>query len=676
MSSDIKFICKQGSRSEHRPPFSYALEILGTNKDLFMEFLTLPKPKRASFINPVLNDKLSKCESKGAANSGQGSTYDRYLENMDRNGQYSSETSFMAQPDKIVILKPASLDIKCSDKESCHCSSLPDDKKSRGKILKAKPASISLKEMKSKLKNTFAGTRKGPSQFFMDDNFHGLITSRSNFKVGECNCRQADTNNSFSLSENVEIKDILCKRPWLKSIKGPDIVYMSNTVRTKLDFPSVSLSRKQEFDVIFEPRRHLSTRVKYITEREILMKKKFQVTLEKFLSSPDHDFLLINPRMNGQCCPGSAHMRFSPFSNSRTRNPSRTNKEVTSWDDFKIYGGIENLERKTSPSWIRSTVDQAHDTIIDAINNMNGMSMIEELSFIQHPELTHSELLSEINSGDDVKTRQKIDGIKQEIHLMNSLSENEILVPTEDDTSSNPSYSGQLNISGSIKYQAENQTPVSVLEPFLIDGSISSQSILLQTADQESVQPPRLDFEEQTSESVPRNPQTNASSSMNGNNYTLHYVKMVLQASCLNWDRLLAMKPPHQELLDPSLFYEVEFLPVDSATDPKLLFDHINEVLLHMYPCHFYFPPWMAFAKPKMVHLPLVEAVLYEIMRQADYYLLPRTEKRTLNQIISKDVVNARSWLDLRFDTEQIVVDISEEVLEESVIDIILEFLI
>lgn len=672
MLSERKFIYKQGSRSEHRP-FSYALEILSTNKDLFMEFLPGPKPKIASrFIHPVLNDKLSACEREGATDLRHGSTGGH---------QYSLETGFKDHPDKIVILKPASVDIKYSDSVTCRCSSLPAYKRSRGKILKAKPASFSLREMERKLKNAFAGTRKEPNQSFMDGNSHKLGTSRSIFKVGGCNCREVDTKDSFIFSKNVEIKENQCNKPWLKSIVGPDIVCMSNTVCKKLDFPSVSLSRKQEFDVIFEPRRHLSTRVKNITEIEILMKKKSPKTLEKILSSPDHDFWLINPRMNDQYCPDSAQMRFSPFSNSLTRSPSSPNNEVTSWVDFKIYDSIEILETKTSSSWIRSTVDQAHDTVIAETNDMNCKSMMEEMSCIQHPELSYSELLSEINSGDVVKTRQRIDRINvhedngNEFHLMDSLSENEILVPTVDDVPSTPSFSYQLKMSDSIKYQ-EHQSPISVLVPFFTDDSISPQSILLQTADKEPVQPLRLDFEEHSSESIPQNPQTNASSSMNENNYISRYVHLVLQASCLNWEVLLAMKPPHQELFDPFLFDEVEFLPVDSTTDPKLLFDHINEVLLQMHRCHFYFPPSMAFAKPKTVHLPLVEAVLYEIMREADFYLLPRTEKRTLNHIISKDVANSRSWLDIGLDTEQIVDDVSEEVLKDSVLDTILEFLI
>ncbi|XP_075508571.1 uncharacterized protein LOC142545331 [Primulina tabacum] len=667
MFSDRKFIYKQGP-SEHRP-FSYALEILSSNKDLFMEFLPGPKTKIARFINPVLNDKLSECESEGATGFAQRSMNDHYLKNIDHKGQYSSETSFKAHPDKIVILNPASTDIKYSHNVTCHCSSLLAYKKSRGKIPKARPASFSLKEMKRKLKNTFIGTRTEPNPFFMDGDSRKLATGRSIFKVGDFNCCEVETKDSFSFSKNVEIKETLFKKPWLKSIKGPDIVCMSNTLRKKLDFPSVGLSRKQEFDVMFEPKRHVSPRVNHVTEIEISMKKKSPNTLEQIISSPDPDVWLINRRMNGQYCPGSAQMRFSPFSNSLTLSPSRPNKEVTSWDDFKIYDGFEILERKTSSFSIPSTVDQAHDTAIAATNYMNCKSMIEDKSCNQHPGLSYSEFLIEINSDDVIKTRQRIDRIKD------PLSKNEISVPAVDEVPSTPSFSYQLSMSDSINYQEEHQSPVSVLEPFFTD-SISPQSILLQTADPEPVQPLHLDFEECSSESIPQNPQTNASSSVNEDNDISRYVHLVLQASYLNWDHLSAMKPPHQEVLDPSLFDEVEFLPVDSTTDPKLFFDHINEVLLQIYLCHFYFPPSMAFVKPKMVHFPLAEAVLSEIMREADFYQLPQSQKRTLDQIISNDVTNSRSWLDIRLDTKQIVNDVSEEVLEESILDIILEFLI
>lgn len=151
-------------------------------------------------------------------------------------------------------------------------------------------------------------------------------------------------------------------------------------------------------------------------------------------------------------------------------------------------------------------------------------------------------------------------------------------------------------------------------------------------------------------------------------------MQLVLQASCLTWDQLSEIRSPPEELLHASLFDEVEFPPADCYYDPKLLFDHINEVLLEIYKCHFCSPPRLAFTKRKIRSGPLAELVLDGIMTEAEFYLLPTTEKRTLDQLVSKDVANCRSWLDVRLDTEQIVIEISQDVLEESILDILLEF--
>lgn len=154
----------------------------------------------------------------------------------------------------------------------------------------------------------------------------------------------------------------------------------------------------------------------------------------------------------------------------------------------------------------------------------------------------------------------------------------------------------------------------------------------------------------------------------------MQYAQLLLEASNLNWDHLSQVSYPPVELLHESLFNEVDLPPLDCYYDPKLLFDHINEVLMEMYKFHCCSPYWVPFIMPRIMSTPLVEVVLDEIMAEAEFYLLPMTEKRTLDQIVTKDVMKCRSWLDVRLDTERIVIDISDDVLLESIVDIVLEF--
>lgn len=193
------------------------------------------------------------------------------------------------------------------------------------------------------------------------------------------------------------------------------------------------------------------------------------------------------------------------------------------------------------------------------------------------------------------------------------------------------------------------------------------------------LKPLRLDFEECSFESLPQDRPNSEDSYVEDQDHIAQYVHLVLQASCLNWDQLSEIRSlpeeEEEELIHPSLFDE-EFMPSDCYFDPKLVFDHMNEVLLHMHKRHFSSPPWLvAFQKPKIGDESLAEALLDEIMREAEFYLLPSTKKRTLDQIVSKDVADCRLWLDVRFDTEEIVVQVSDDVLEESLLDILIDFL-
>lgn len=148
---------------------------------------------------------------------------------------------------------------------------------------------------------------------------------------------------------------------------------------------------------------------------------------------------------------------------------------------------------------------------------------------------------------------------------------------------------------------------------------------------------------------------------------------MIIQAASLDWDQLSAIRPPSEPLLHPSVFDQAQFLLSDPYFDTKLLFDHVNEVLLETQQSHFISAYSAALVKPRICCLPLEEAVIDEIMREAEFYLLPQTPKRTLDQLVAKDLSGSRLQLDVRPETEQIIIHISEDILEESVLDVILQ---
>ncbi|GFP88897.1 hypothetical protein PHJA_001033400 [Phtheirospermum japonicum] len=396
----------------------------------------------------------------------------------------------------------------------------------------------------------------------------------------------------------------------------------------KLDSSNVgTFSNEKECDVILEAKKHLSARFKNLSVVERVTGEKYVKTLGRILASPEHDFWPVSPRRDGQ------HESSSKISNGREwtcLSPSRANTKVTS--------------SKTS-FLIPSTDEKVPDTYIPAADEMksNGESKIVEI------------VHSDINSHDVSRKMQKPDKIElQKADENDSLSENEASTSTADDI---------------IKYQDEHRSPVSVLDPFCIEYSNSPPSATLQTGelDGQQLKPRRLDFENCSFDSSPCTQEQN---------HISQYVHLVLEASCLNWDQLSEIISPHEELLDSFVFDEVEFISATECYfDPKLLFDRINEVLLEMYKYHFCpSPPWLGFLKPRIGSVPLSELVFDEIMKDAEFFLLPMTEKRTLEQLVSKDVANCGPWIDDRVDTEEIVIEVSEEMVEEFVLDVLVEF--
>ncbi|KAL3635570.1 hypothetical protein CASFOL_020117 [Castilleja foliolosa] len=286
--------------------------------------------------------------------------------------------------------------------------------------------------------------------------------------------------------------------------------------------------------------------------------------------------------------------------------------------------------------------------------NSKLTSSTDELKFngeLKIVEIVHSG----INNNDVTRKTQKDEKTElQKADENDSQSENETSTSTVDDI---------------IKYQGEHRSPVSVLDPFFIDDANSPPSVGLQTGkpNGQELKPRRIDFETCSFGSSP---------CMQEQNHISQYVHLVLEASCLNWDQLSEITCVDEEVLDSFVFDEVEFISATECYfDTKLLFDRINEVLLEMYKYQFCpSRPLAAFVKSRIGSVPLAEFVFDEIMKDAEFFLRPTTEKRTLDQLVSKDVANCGPWIDGRVDTEEIVIEISEEMVEEFVLDVLVEF--
>ncbi|KAH6769036.1 hypothetical protein C2S51_014372 [Perilla frutescens var. frutescens] len=432
----------------------------------------------------------------------------------------------------------------------------------------------------------------------------------------DCIYRGVETRNPSSSTANAKAKENLGKKQGLKVERVPHVAaWETDSVRRKIDVSSDRLSEKHGVDAALEATRDLAARLIDLSSIEDLKN-------ERFISSHEIE-PCFSPRRDSQYCSGSAQVSLS-FS------PMRTNKEITPYD-----GTTEALSMDTSSSLVPSSDEETQDAMTSPTPNMkfNDMPNVVETNNILHSEARHGSLMHSI---------------------MDSITENETFSNTADDFAS--------------KYQEEHQSPVSVLDQFFTEDLSSPSNTSFQSA-QDSLKPRRLHFEEHTLASPSQVSPTRGDQCMHEQDYSIsNYVRWIFQASSLNWDQLLSL-----HLVHPSLFDQAQFLLSEPHFDTRLLFDHVNEVLLETQRSHFISPYWPALVKPRICSLPLEEAVVDEIMREAEFYLLPRTQKRTLDQLVARDFSGSRLQLDFQPETEEIIIHISEDILEESVLDVILQ---
>lgn len=668
MFLDKKFTSTEGPSSESEP-FSDALEILNSNKDLFVKLLKDPNSVLAKYIknlqkcqmekettSSILDGNVSKLGSKDegsfekfecAAEIKKKNVNTLLWEKIKYQCEYPSKGSFTHRPsDKIVVLKPTPKNIKYPENVACHCSSLQSRHSSSRKGPDEKPKYFFFREMTRKLKYSFGGSG----------------------------------NTAYS-STNAKTKDELCKTQNLNSSYDTDISCTNKMVLKKIDLSRVHFTEKLESDIIMEAKRHLSARLKNVTAYVSPKREKLPKTLGRILSSPECDSWPPSPG-DGGCDSTSAQMRFGPYSDLQMTMESSWNIEsgrqrtrVSAWrQGAEVPSGVDF--RRAGDSRIQN-IEHEVDTDTDG-PKYNGQSRTVEVNGIPQPgniytlevpnELKRTDV-SSITKRNNTTELQKADCSATHLRL-DSPSDNQIFTSALDDSPSIPSIY-QFHVVNGSKDQEMHPSPVSVLDPFFTDDTPSPPRIIVQSA-RKPLQPLRIDFEQYSHEESPMDPPVNPTASIDEQDTISNYVRSVLEASRLCCDDLSMTRAIPEQLLNASVFDEVEFLPTESRCDPKLIFDHMNEVLLEIYQRQISSSPWLSFIKPEIRSVLSEEQVFDEVTTEVKFHLLPQLWPLTLDLLTESDMAKSKSWLDLRLDTEDIAVHISEDIMEESIVDIIL----
>lgn len=138
-------------------------------------------------------------------------------------------------------------------------------------------------------------------------------------------------------------------------------------------------------------------------------------------------------------------------------------------------------------------------------------------------------------------------------------------------------------------------------------------------------------------------------------------IRTVLQASGLNWDELSKKSRSSGQLPNPSLFDE-----------HNLFSDFIKDVLLELNQRNLECHPWTSFIRPDIQAFSLLRKnVIEDIMKEVHRYLVPSAMPRTLEHLIEKDMEKSVSWSGRRLDAEEIVIQIVDYMLVESIMQTI-----
>lgn len=138
-------------------------------------------------------------------------------------------------------------------------------------------------------------------------------------------------------------------------------------------------------------------------------------------------------------------------------------------------------------------------------------------------------------------------------------------------------------------------------------------------------------------------------------------IRTVLQASELNWKELSENSRSSGQLLN--------FFSVDKR---DLFADFLNDALLEVSQHNVECIIWSSFIRPDTQAFSVLgKDVVEEVMKEVQWYLVPSVIPRKLEHIVAKDMEKPQCWSGSRLDTEDIVIQIVDDVLDDSIIETI-----
>ncbi|CAL4915450.1 unnamed protein product [Urochloa decumbens] len=145
-------------------------------------------------------------------------------------------------------------------------------------------------------------------------------------------------------------------------------------------------------------------------------------------------------------------------------------------------------------------------------------------------------------------------------------------------------------------------------------------------------------------------------------NVRLDYIILVLELSELCAEQNLEVWYLEDELISPCLFEELQNQG-DQTQDLKLLFDCICEALTEIQERYFRLSSWLSFLKHDIRTPPIGENLITEVDKYVSGYI-QYSIPSTLEQLVKRDL-EVQAWMNVRSKAEGIIMEIWEFVLDE-----------
>ncbi|XVF52914.1 hypothetical protein PTKIN_Ptkin05aG0056400 [Pterospermum kingtungense] len=681
--------------------FVDALEVLNSNKELFMKLLQDPNSLLVKHIQNLRDSqvkkqpqssskgKISQCQPNGTGEY-EGPANAPLSESCDRR---MSEGSDMPQPlNTIVVLKAGTQN--CPDRISNW--PLPQCQFSlRKKERSIGPAFLSFEHMKRKLSHAMRVNKKEQDQMSLDGN-HNSPHDFEEFEdcgkemTNQVNERIHDSKSYLNVEKMYQSSHEVNRRDGMGQAEN-----FGSGIGSKAASSAESCNRTSNLP----PLRHLKGKLhhrKHLSDMLHRGNEDFSRqlrTLDRLMSLPEYDLLpALNPGRDKEHVFAYPQMRFSPYSNFstvygyewRVQREKKTDRSSSSLSESLGAQPALN-DGKPDDHYVKNSISGEVSSATELLQTVHfhDEDMIEKVMQINHAvsdehESNALEVGLEPNILQNTNTNQRTEAVN--ISGESEYFEGLILdSPLGDQTSSSsidvysssPLHTQRAEESDSMIDRAERPSPMSVLEQFSVEDNTSSPSTVSLAAEP-SAEPFCIEIEELYASSLAESHldlKSKAVTSMDKHGSLSEGIRAVLQISGLNWEELSRKWHLLDQMLDSSFFDNVEGWPEKSSTDRKLLLGYINEVLLEIHQSYSRCSPWVSLLNPIPQLAFLSKNMVHEVLRHVDWPLLSELPKQTVQQLVEKDLAKSRTWMDIQLDTEEIVTELVDSIVEDLVVD-------